>query len=97
MKKLQLIFNRSTRFIIEISPIENNIEALIDLNWLPVKDRILFMTYVLTYIALSIGKPICLRETLEKCSIQLGISVRRSYDQYRLNETNINKDIGTRS
>ena len=71
--------------------------VLIDLHWLPVKPRIVFKTCVLTYTALSTGKPAYLRNKLSKFTTELGVSIRNSHDPHRLNEPRMNKEIGTRS
>ena len=51
---------------------------------------------VLTYIALSTGKPIYMGDKLEKFIIQLGVSIRHLHDPHRLNESRMSKELGRR-
>ena len=97
LKKLQLVFNRAARLIVGTAPRERITPVLIDLHWLPIKARIVFKICVLTYIALSTGKPAYLRNKLSKFTTELGVSIRHSHDPHRLNEPRMNKEIGTRS
>ena len=92
-KKLQLLFNRATKLIVGISPRERITPVLTDLQWLPVKARIVFKICVLTYIALNTRKPIYLRDKLEEFSTELGVSVRHLHDPHRLNAPRMNKEI----
>ena len=97
LKKLQLVFNRAARLIVGTAPGERITQVLIDLHWLPIKDRIVFKICVLTYVAVGTGKPAYLRNKLSKFTIELGVSIRYSHDPHRLNEPRMKKEIGTRS
>ena len=97
LKTLQLAFDRAARLIVGISPRERITPILIDLHWLPIKARIVFKIYVLTYIALNTGKPAYLRNKLNRFTSELGVSIRHLHDPHRLNEPRMNKEIGTRS
>ena len=79
------------------TPRERITPVLIDLHWLPIKARIVFKICILTYIALSTGKPAYLWNKLSKFTTELGVSVRHSHDPHRLNEPRMNKEIGTRN
>ena len=90
LKNLQLVFNRAARLIVGISPRERITPVLIDLHWLPIKARTVFKICVLTYIALNTGKPVYLRNKLNRFTSELGVSIRQ-------NEPRMNKEIGTRN
>ena len=84
LKKLQLVFNRAARLIVGTAPRERITPVLIDLHWLPIKARIVFKICVLTYTALSTGKPAYLRNEQSKFTTELGVSIRYSHDPHRL-------------
>ena len=91
------MFNRAARLIAGTPPRERITQVLIELHWLPIKARIVFKIYVLTYTALNTGKPAYLRNKLSKFTTELGVSIRYSHDPHRLDEPRMNKEIGTRS
>ena len=59
--------------------------------------RIVFGICVLTYIALNSGKPVYLRDKLDKCTTELGVSIRHSHDPIDSVNQEWTKEILTRS
>ena len=88
--------NRAARLIVGLPRRERITPVLFELHWLPIKARIIYKICVLTYIALTSGKPAYLADKLHRFETA-GVLVRHSHETLRLAEPRANKHIGTRS
>ena len=89
--------NKAARLVKRLSPYDRVTPALIDLHWLPITARVIFKICVLCYQAVSTGKPDYLKNLLKPFVNNANVSVRHSYDVYRLHEPRCNAVIGTRA
>ena len=97
LRKLQMVLKRSARLITGITRRERITPILIDLHWLPVKARIEFKICVLTFNAISTGKPKYFKKMLENPNVRSDVRIGHVRDHHRLYEPRYNKNIGKRS
>ena len=97
LKRIQRIFNRAARLIMNKPPWERITPWLMKLHWLPIKARIEFKICVMTYLALSTDRPRYLKDYLIPFSIGTDVNLRHSTDRHRLSEPRANLVLGTRA
>ena len=97
LKRIQRIFNRAARLIMNKPPWEIITPSLMKLHWLPIKARIEFKICVMTYLALSTDRPRYLKDYLIPFSIGTDVNLRHSTDRHRLFEPRANLVLGTRA
>ena len=88
--------NRAARLIVGLPRRERITPVLIELHWLPIKARIIYKIGVLTYVALTSGKPTYLCDKLHRFETP-GVLVRHSYETLRLSEPRASRHVGTRA
>ena len=97
LKRIQVIFNKAARLIVNKPLWERITPVLIKLHWLPIKARIVFKICVLTYLAINTGKPKYLRDYLIPFNIGTSMEIRHSVDRHRLSEPRVNLELGKRA
>ncbi len=88
--------NRAARLIKGLSTREHITPTLIDLHWLPIKARITFKVYLMTYQALKFDKPAYIRGMLNEFHIDSDMMLRHSVETNRLDEPYCNHSFGFR-
>ena len=97
LKRIQRIFNRAARLIMNKPPWERITPVLMKLHWLPIKARIEFKICVLTYLAQNTNRPKYLKDYLIPFGIATDVNIRHSTDKHRLFEPRANLALGTRA
>ena len=93
---MQNLQNKAARLIRKIPQRERITPVLIDLQWLAIKARIIYI-FLLTYKTQKSGEPKYLREHLIPLELETKIMIRHATEQHRLYEPTGNKDAIART
>ena len=86
LKKLQSFMNRAVRLIRQLPPRVPTTTHLIELHWLPVKDRIEFKICLITFKALKFHQPKYIFDLLTPLTVGTSVMLRSADDPFRLLE-----------
>ena len=86
LKKVQSVLNRAARLIFNLPPRVPTTSSLIELHWLPLKERTEFKICLITFKILKFNQPSYIRELLSFSSHESTLGLRSADDPYYLHE-----------
>ena len=87
LKKVQSVLNRAARLIFNLPPRVPTTSSLIELHWLPLKERIEFKICLITFKALKFNQPSYIKELLSFFSHESTLALPSADDPYPLHES----------